>query len=67
MILVIILFIILLDVGTNSVGGLYPIGIMLQVTDMALNDSEEPADADDDLIEIDKLLDDDAFMSIAFE
>lgn len=34
---------------------------------MALNDSEEPADADDDLIEIDKLLDDDAFMSIAFE
>lgn len=38
-----------------------------KVTDMALNDSEEPADADDDLIEIDKLLDDDAFMSIAFE
>ncbi|KAL5564065.1 hypothetical protein UlMin_033812 [Ulmus minor] len=37
-----------------------------KATDMTIVDSEEPADADD-LIEIDKLLDDDTFMSIAFE
>ena len=34
---------------------------------MAMTDTEETTYADDDLIEIDKLLDDDTFMSIAFE
>lgn len=34
---------------------------------MALNVSEETTDADEDLINIDTLLDDDTFMSIAFE
>ncbi|XP_024019885.1 calmodulin-binding transcription activator 2 [Morus notabilis] len=38
-----------------------------KVTDMALIDSEEIADADDDVIKIDQFLDDDTFMSIAFE
>ncbi|PON81899.1 Notch [Trema orientale] len=42
-------------------------GLRETKTDTAMNDSEETTYADDDLIEIDKLLDDDTFMSIAFE
>ncbi|GAV65356.1 IQ domain-containing protein/TIG domain-containing protein/CG-1 domain-containing protein/Ank_2 domain-containing protein [Cephalotus follicularis] len=36
-------------------------------SDMVWNSAEETADADEELIDIDSLLDDDAFMSIAFE
>lgn len=38
-----------------------------QGNDMALNVSEETTDAEEDLINIDTLLDDDTFMSVAFE
>ena len=34
---------------------------------MVLNSTEEVADGDEDLFDIDSLLDDDTFMSIAFE
>lgn len=41
--------------------------VYCQVTGMTSIDSEEIVDADDDVIKIDQFLDDDTFMSIAFE
>lgn len=38
-----------------------------QVSGMAVEGSEEKAEGGEDLIDIDKLLDDDTFMSIAFD
>lgn len=38
-----------------------------QVTDMTVDVSEGKVEGGDDLIDIDKLLDDDTFMSIAFD
>lgn len=38
-----------------------------QVSDMAMDGSELKVEGTDDLIDIDKLLDDDTFMSIAFD
>jgi hypothetical protein len=52
---------------TNSLSGCSLHYIFVQAYNLVLNSSEETSYADEDLIDIDTLLEEDSFMSIAFE